>query len=263
MPFYRDQLGRPVNIHSNKAIKIVSLVPSQTELLYYLGLEKEVIGITKFCVRPQIWVKEKTIVGGTKNIKIDKIEALQPNLIIANKEENDKKQIEALSQKYPVWISDIQTLTDAFEMIREISMLVQVAEKGENLIATIQSQFETLAATVKNKCLHSPRAAYFIWRDPMIVVGKDTFIADMIQKAGFQNVFEDNIRYPRINEESLRKADPEIILLSSEPFPFKEKHIQEFQAICPNAKIKLVDGEMFSWYGSRLLHTAPYLRTLI
>ena len=105
--------------------------------------------------------------------------------------------------------------------------------------------------------------AYFIWRKPYMAVGGNNFIDAMLQHCGFHNVFSNLERYPEITTEQLQKANPQLILLSSEPYPFKEKHIAEFQAICPQATIKVVDGEMFSWYGSRLAMAPAYLQGVI
>lgn len=254
-----DQMQRKVCVEFPPR-RIISLVPSQTELLYDLGLDKEVVGITKFCVHPNEWFRRKTRVGGTKQVKLDIIEQLQPDLIIGNKEENERSQIEALATKYPVWMSDVYTLNDAVNMIEAIGELVDKAENAKNLSKRINVAFDTFHKECTTPTL---RAAYFIWRKPYIVVASDTFIDEMLRIAGFVNVFAERERYPDITLEELAEAAPKIILLSSEPYPFKEKHFDEFKRVCPNAVIKLVDGELFSWYGSRLLHTPAYFRRLL
>jgi ABC-type Fe3+-hydroxamate transport system substrate-binding protein len=267
MPIYTDQMMRKVEL-SPTPLRIVSLVPSQTELLYDLGLNEEVVGITKFCIHPNEWFKTKTRVGGTKQVNHQKIDALEPDLIIGNKEENSKDDIEILMQKYPVWMSDINTFKDALHMIESIANITQSIEKGRQLIEKIKHEFELLKQVSSSK----KRVAYLIWNKPMMVAGKDTFINEMLQICGFENVFfealhfnelKESYRYPQINEYELKAAQPQLILLSSEPFPFKEKHIAHFKSICPNADIKIVDGEMFSWYGSRLLKAPPYFKKFI
>ncbi len=241
-----------------KPLRIISLVPSQTELLFDLGLDDTVVGITKFCIHPDSWFRSKTRVGGTKQVHTDRVDTLQPDLIIANKEENMQPQIEALAAKYPVWISDIHTLPQALDMIAKVGELVNRAQKAQELIQQISNGFEPLKPAPKPL-----RVAYFIWYNPWMSVGHDTFIADMLGRCGWTNVFDHLNRYPEITIDTLKEANPDVILLSSEPFPFKEKHVAELQAVLPAAKIILVDGEMFSWYGSRLLHAADYLQNLV
>ena len=246
-------------IHLDSAPKrIVSLVPSQTELLFDLGLEKEVVGITKFCIHPKNWFRNKTRVGGTKNVNFEQIYKLKPDLIIANKEENTESEIKQLMNKYPVWISDIQNLQDALEMIILIGEVTQTSRKSSRIIFSIQKKFEHLNYQKTRK------TAYLIWEKPIMSINKTRFIHDMMNRCGFENVFaSSNNDYPEISEEELQKTNPEIILLSSEPYPFKYKHIEKYKEICPNSIIKLVDGEMFSWYGSRLQYAPDYFQNLL
>jgi ABC-type Fe3+-hydroxamate transport system substrate-binding protein len=255
MPSYTDQLKRTIAV--NKPKRIISLVPSQTELLFDLGLEAEVIGITKFCVHPEKWFRQKQRIGGTKNVSIEKIKSLNPDLIIANKEENVREQVEELAMRFPVWTSDVNTLNEAFRMIEDIGELVQKKEKAKELITQIRSKFGQLRLP-KNIA----KAAYLIWKDPYMTAGGDTFINDMLSHAGFKNACNDKRRYPLITIEELRKTDCELLFLSSEPYPFKQFHMEELQQHLPQTKICLVDGEMFSWYGSRLLHAPAYFESL-
>lgn len=239
-------------------------MPSQTELLYDIGLRDEVIGISKFCKHPDEWFHTKKHIGGTKKIDFDKIKLLNPDLIIGNKEENDKGQIEQLMKDYKVWMSDICTLKDALNMIVMLGTLVGRQQEAINLKLNIELQFNNLSG--KLSTLNAkPNVAYFIWKKPFMAAGSNTFIDDILGRCGFNNVFASitSGRYIEMNEEQISNAKPEIILLSSEPYPFKEKHVQEFQSICPGAKIILVDGEMFSWYGSRLLKAPSYFEKLI
>lgn len=238
--------------------RIVSLVPSQTELLYDLGLEEEVVGITKFCVHPEKWFRNKKRIGGTKNVHIDQLLALQPDLIIANREENVKEQIEALSAHCPVWVSDIQNIDDALRMIHEVGVLTNKTEQADTICADVRKGFAQLQQATKPK-----RIAYFIWYAPWMSIGSDTFIHDVIERMGWTNVLSDMKRYPELTIEELVKRKPELVLLSSEPYPFKEKHVQEIRSVLPDTKVKLVDGEMFSWYGSRMLKAIAYLQDLI
>jgi len=255
MSSFRDQLGRTVNLQGIPK-RIISLVPSQTELLFYLGLDEEIAGITRYCIHPADKFKTKPKVGGTKQLDIAKIRSLQPDLIIANKEENERSQVEELQDLFPVWISNISNLQDALDMINGVGELVGKSTEAQLLSKQINQQFNN--TTIKPSGL---RAAYFIWRKPYMVAGKGTFIDHMLQKCGLTNVF-DLDRYPEVYAATIVDANPDVILLSSEPYPFKERHIAEFKALLPSAIIKIVDGEMFSWYGSRLLQAPKYFDEL-
>lgn len=249
---WKDQCGRLVDIPV-KPHRIVSLVPSQTELLYALGLEERVVGITRFCTHPGSWYQTKTRVGGTKDADLTKIRQLQPDLIIGNKEENDRHSLHLLGEEYPVWISDIKNLEGALEMMRAIGEMTGCQEKAGALMEDVTMKFLSVRKT------RTIRTAYLIWHNPMMTVNADTFIHDMLQRAGYENVFCDRIdsRYPEITEDDLRQANPEVIMLSSEPYPFKSKHIPDYQTILPEAEIRFVDGRNWSWYGSALLEFDP------
>jgi ABC-type Fe3+-hydroxamate transport system substrate-binding protein len=263
MPSFTDQLSRTITLDHpvHRPLRIISLVPSQTELLYSLGLETEVVGITKFCIHPDHWFRTKPRVGGTKDVSPKKIAELQPDLIIANKEENDREQIESLATRYPIWVSDIHDLTDALAMIRSIGDIVGHPQQAKVLTHQIQNDFAALAAIPS-----SPRTAYLIWRTdkPLsyMAAGHGTFIDDMLNRCGLTNVV-DQPRYPVTDPAILAAAGCRLILLSSEPYPFRDKHREELQALLPHATIRLVDGEMFSWYGSRLLQAPAYFQNLI
>ncbi|MGB4773931.1 MAG: helical backbone metal receptor [Daejeonella sp.] len=252
---FTDQLGRNISV-SYPPCRIISLVPSQTELLFDLGLDEEIVGITKFCIHPQEMVKNKLKTGGTKKLDLTKIRELKPDLIIGNKEENTKDQIEQLMKEFPVWMSDITNLDSALQMIREVGILVGKDGRAKYIADEIIFNFNSIDAIRGNL-----RIAYFIWKDPYIVAGKQTFIDDMINRLGCKNAFELE-RYPQLNVEDIRKVSPDVIFLSSEPYPFKEKHIKEFHSICPNTQVLIVDGELFSWYGSRLKLSPPYFTLL-
>ena len=251
-----DQLNNTIRL-DNFPRRIVSLVPSQTELLFTLGLEKETVGITKFCVHPNEWYKNKSRVGGTKDVNFDKVLALAPDLIIANKEENEKDQIIELQKIAPVWVSDITSLDGAFDMIERIGSLVGRKAEAERLLGKVFSEFETLRES--NFSSKKRKTAYFIWKDPALMAGNDTFINDMLNECGLLNVCLE----PRYPEYNLQMEEPALVFLSSEPFPFKESHILQFESRFPNSKIILVDGEMFSWYGSRLALAPAYFLSLL
>ncbi len=255
-----DQMGSTVALDSPPQ-RIVSLVPSQTELLFDLGLDETVVGVTRYCVHPQFKTRPKTLIGGTKNPDLNLIRSLKPDLIIGNKEENRREDIDALKTEFPVWMSDIASLADATAMIREIGCLVAKEISAEWLAGRIEERFETLAAEVASRTSRR-KVAYLIWRKPWMVAGGGTFIHTMLERAGLDNVFGGLSRYLECTLQSLVESRPEVILLSSEPFPFKVSHVDEIQTLFPEAKICLVNGELFSWYGSRLLRTPNYLRYL-
>jgi len=250
-----DQLGNQIEIITPPK-RIISIVPSQTELLFYLGLSDSIVGVTKFCIHPKEYFKTKTFVGGTKQLNFDLLHSLKPDLIIANKEENTLSDILELQKHYPVWISDVNNLPDALEMIISIGIITDSEIKSQNLATEIKTKFDNLSNPQKSS------TAYLIWNEPMMVVANNTFINDMLSYAGFSNVFKNKERYPVVTEKDLLELKPAFILLSTEPYPFKEKHKTDFEKTFPDSKIIIVDGEMFSWYGNRLLLSADYFKKL-
>jgi ABC-type Fe3+-hydroxamate transport system substrate-binding protein len=257
MPPFTDALGISFSLPARPQ-RIVSLVPSQTELLHYLGLETEVVGITKFCVHPKAWHQSKIRVGGTKQLHLDIIRELRPDLVIANKEENIREHIEEIRRFCPVFTTDVSSLHDALQMIRTIGALVQKEPAAMILAERIADKFGHLP--VQQPLL---RAAYLIWKNPYMVAGGGTFIDDMMRCCGLLNIFSDQKRYPEIDPEQLREQSCEVVLLSSEPYPFREKDIAEILPFVRGGSVKRVDGEMFSWYGSRLLKATAYFRQLM
>ncbi|MBK7129742.1 MAG: ABC transporter substrate-binding protein [Crocinitomicaceae bacterium] len=251
---FTDQMKRTIRLEKFPQ-RIVSLVPSQTELLFELGLDQEVIGITKFCIHPQHWFDSKQRVGGTKNVSIEKISALQPDLIIANKEENTLHDIEQLQKIYPVYISDIYTVQDALEMIDHVGKICNRAEQADKLVNQIKFNFDQIEKV-------NLRVLYFIWTKPWMLAGNHTFISDVLTQCGLVNVVNGaDQRYPEISIEKIKELKPDVLFLSSEPFPFKENHATALQAET-GIRTELVDGEIFSWYGSRMLKIPDYLTQL-
>lgn len=238
--------------------KIISLVPSISELLYDLNLAKETVGITKFCIHPSIWYQTKEKIGGTKNLQIEKIKCLQPDLIIANKEENTQEKVEILARLFPVYLTDVNNYEEAIKMIEDVGKITSRVADAVQLTKVIQSGFNLIKKPFKQI-----KTVYFIWKDPYMSVGGDTFINDMMSRLGMQNIFGHYKRYPEVTLQNVISAKPQLILLSSEPYPFKQKHITEIQAYLPNTKILLVDGEMFSWYGSRMKYMPEYFNNLL
>jgi len=229
--------------------KIISLVPSLTELLIELGLKDNIAGRTRFCVHPGEAVKDIPIVGGTKNPRLDKIKKLNPDLIIANKEENKKEHIEILRKDFSVEVTDISTIEDALICIHQIGLTADRQEKAEKLISDIQKTMQEIPEEPELS------TAYFIWKDPWMTVGYDTYIHDVLSHWNLHNIFDDHSRYPKTDLRQAADKNPELILLSSEPYPFKEKHLPQVEQAFPDARVILVEGEWFSWYGSHMLHS--------
>ena len=257
---FTDHLGRTIKLPAYPE-RIISLVPSQTELLFDLDLQEKVVGITKFCIHPQQWFRSKTRVGGTKTLKLDIIDSLRPDLILANKEENTREQIDTLAEKYPVWISDVNDLETALTMIVSVGEITNRKEKAFLLSKNIQNIFTQFSTQLQQET-HKPRTAYLIWKNPYMTAGGDTFIHSMLAECGLENIFKNLARYPQINVQDIAEANCEVLLLSSEPFPFRQSHIEELRHQLPQTKILLVDGEMFSWYGSRLTKAVEYFQSL-
>jgi ABC-type Fe3+-hydroxamate transport system substrate-binding protein len=253
---FTDQLNREILINYPPK-RIISLVPSQTELLFELGLDKEIIGLTKFCIHPIEKFAERTKIGGTKKLNIELIRELKPDLIIGNKEENQQSQIEELMEDYPVWMSDIYTLEDAKKIIMQIGELVNRQPEASYLNHLINAGFNDLQTLAVQNGINK-KVAYLIWRKPYMLAGRDTFIDNILAINGLNNVIKER-RYPEIELSELAELKPDLIFLSSEPYPFKEEHLEEIRQVIPEAKVMLVDGEMFSWYGSRLVKAVQYL----
>ncbi len=255
---YTDQLGR-VLLVSKTPTRIVSLVPSQTELLVDLGLRDQIVGLTKFCVHPNGLIKEKTVVGGTKQVHVNKIKALQPDIILCNKEENTEQIVRDLEAIASVHVSDIKNIGEATSLILMYGRIFKVEEEAFRLCHKIQRKHIDFLRSI-NTDIPRKKVAYFIWKDPWMVAGNDTFIDYLLTECGFENIFNSQHgRYPEVGLEALKEVD--YVFLSSEPFPFADKHIKEITQYT-RAKIMLVDGEYFSWYGSRLLGAFDYFRKL-
>ena len=236
--------------------RIISLVPSITETLFYLGLGENIVGITKWCKHPTNEVKTKAKIGGVIGIDIEKINKLKPDLVFAVKEENDKDEINELAKFTNIYVGEINNLSDAYNQIIDIGILTGVVEKSEKLVEDIKADFSELSIFNNKTC------AYLVWNKPLMLVGGNTFINDVLESCGLINVFNDRISYPEITTDEIKEKNPDIIFLCSEPFEFKEKHKINFEKHFPNTKVMLVDGEIFTWYGSHLLKTKEYCQNI-
>lgn len=250
----KDQMNRTIRLEKFPE-RIVSLVPSQTELLFDLGLGDRVVGITKFCIHPNEWYKSKTRVGGTKNLHLDVIERLNPDLIIGNKEENTQADIDALEKKFPVYMSDVFTVEDALQMMVDVGDLTGTESGAKRITHLVKRDFDSFAQQQKT-------VLYLIWAEPFMAAGENTFIGDVIRKIGLTNCIKDsNARYPELSLNQITELNPDFIFLSSEPFPFNKAHAEKIAATF-KGRIEFVDGELFSWYGSRMQKMKPYFINL-
>lgn len=254
---FTDQTGFTIEL-DKPPMRIISLVPSQSELIWDLGKSDALVGITKFCIHPEKMHQSIVRIGGTKQLDIEKIRNLQPDLIIGNKEENEKAQIEELRKEFVVWMSDIFDLKDALRMIEEVGKLINKPNESFTLIKEIKNEFDNIDRAI----FAGKRVAYLMWYNPIMVAAGNTFINSMLLQMGCENVFLNRNRYPAIELSDIVAAKPDLIFLSSEPFPFTQVHQEEIRKKCPIAEIIFVDGEMFSWYGSRLKQAPNYFRSL-
>lgn len=250
-----DQMNRKCVLEKYPK-RIISLVPSQSELLWDLGLEKKLAGITKFCIHPENMFQSIPKIGGTKSLHIDKIIALQPDLIIGNKEENKQEDIELLSQKFPVWMSDVNSLDDAERLICSFGEITSETTQA----STILVAFQKIRKQLQNQ-IQSKSCIYLIWNEPYFACGAHTFIHSFLSEIGLENKIKDS-RYPEITLNEIENIQPDFLFLSTEPFPFKESHVNKIQSKLKETKVVLVDGEFFSWYGSRLTKSESYFEKL-
>lgn len=261
---FLDDLGT-LHAFPNPPRRIVSLVPSLTELLCDLGLEDRIVGVTKFCVHPYYLRQKKQVIGGTKMVKTDKIRDLRPDVIIANKEENTPEIVAELSCVAPVWVTDIETLDDLLKVIADFGVLFNCRTEAQKWTGKIEFGLADFKAFMEDKPWR--KTAYLIWKDPYMAAGEGTYINEMLRLNKFANMYAGNPktpgRYPEIIIQKMRiQGDPDVVFLSSEPYPFKDEHAFEVGRFTHHAKTVFVDGEMFSWYGSRLVKAFGYFKKL-
>jgi iron complex transport system substrate-binding protein len=253
---YRLQFKLIPALKRNLPLKsIISLDPAITETLFSLGLEDQIKGRTEYCIHPSDKVEKAIIVGGTKNVNFTTVDALEPDLIIAEKDENTKEIIDTLRRKYPVYVADMRNFEDAFGLIEDLGKITGEETQAAGMISTIRSEFMEIPD------FKGVKAVYIIWKDPYMAIGGDTYIDSMLERLGINNVFRGMGRkYPKASIEDMLKAD--IVFLASEPFAFGSEHKRELEQMLPGKRIILVDGEMFCWYGSHMLRAARYFREL-
>ncbi len=238
--------------------RIVSLVPSHTETLFAFGAGDRVVGVTDYCIYPQDGVAAKTKIGGTKNPRVVDILALQPDLVIANVEENRKPDVEALEARgVPVFVTFARTVRAALAELRALAQLVH-ADNADTIIEPIESLLTHYQLPSSR-----PRVFIPIWRDPWMTANGETYIGDLIETCGGINIFRDrarqyrrpepdrDTRYPRVTLNEVAAAKPDVILLPDEPYRFTEQDAAELRGLV-DARIHLVDGTLVSWYGVRM-----------
>jgi ABC-type Fe3+-hydroxamate transport system substrate-binding protein len=246
-------LGRELHL-AVPAQRVVSLVPSISEAaVQVLGPHADrLLGCTKFCVHSAELRKRCTVVGGTKRWHADRIEGLAPDLILANKEENEREGVEALARRWPVYVSDVADLADNHRLLRDLGLLLGEEQRAGALIRETDAAFAAWRRK-RPRFLRAPRVAYAIWREPWMFAGGGTFIDAMLREAGWNNAFGEDARYPSASLEELRERKLDAVLLSSEPYPFKSEHQAEVAQALPGVPVVFADGEAFSWYGYRPL----------
>ena len=258
MAIYFDQLGRKIQLDSTPE-KIISLVPSITELLFDLGLEEKILGRTKFCIHPEEKVKKIPAIGGVMGLQYHKIEEIQPDIIFASKEENAKKEILDIDKQFPVWVSDVHNLTEAIGMIHSIGEICDKKDKAKELTQKTETAFEELSDIPEGVI----RGVYLIWKNPFYTINSNTFIHDMLRRCGVENLFAGKEKeYPIVKEKEIKDMNPDYIFLPSEPYNFKDSDVEKISKKFPNSEIRRVDGEFFSWYGSHLINAPSYFKQI-
>ena len=243
------------NSNQDASPRLICLVPSLSEILYALDLEDAVVGITRYCVHPPKWLETKAVVGGTKDPKLEKIIALKPTLVIANDEENRKDDVVALREAgCRVYVSHIETFSDLITCIDDLSELLQRTAVAQRLSANLTMHYDRLKDALLTTPHRPPKVLYLIWRRPYMAVAQNTWIDHILTHLGCLNACAHLSRYPVIELTQLAELKVDYVFLSSEPYSFKEKHIDEITKAHPEITSLLVDGEVFSWYGPRLFY---------
>jgi ABC-type Fe3+-hydroxamate transport system substrate-binding protein len=241
--------------------RIVSLVPSITELLFDLGLGGQVVGRTGFCIHPWAQVRHVPKVGGTKDLRFDVIRGLRPTHVVVNVDENRREDAEALAEFVPeVVVTHPVVPRDNLALYRQMGQVFGVSARAEALCAEFEATYAELAA--RRATAVTEPVLYLIWKDPWMTVAPETYISAMLELVGWRTLpRESSERYPEVDVAAYA-GEVSRVLLSSEPFHFKEQHLTEVRALVPGAEVALIDGEMTSWYGSRAIRGMRYLETL-
>lgn len=239
--------------------RIVSLIPSVTETLCVLGLAEALVGVTAYCREPRDVVRSKTRVGGEKDPDLELIRDLRPDLVVANVEENVAEHVATLrAWSIPVWVTYPRTVADGIRMIHELGEVTSTAERADAIARPLEDLLARVSAATAARA--PVPTFYAIWREPWMTIGRDTYIHDMLRVCGGANVFADRQRYPTVTLDEVAARRPRLVLLPDEPFRFRRIHVKDVAAV--PARVELVDGKPFSWYGPRIgdaLRTLPAL----
>jgi ABC-type Fe3+-hydroxamate transport system substrate-binding protein len=252
----RDDLSRMIRLDA-PAQRIVCLVPSITETLFALDAGERIVGITDYCIHPEAQVLSKAKVGGTKNFFVNKVLELEPDLVIANAEENRKHQVDKLEQAgLNVFVTFPKTVDGCLNMIAKVASLTGTERAAQPILASIE---KARADALSSAADPPPRVLCPIWKDPYMTINRDTFVSDVIRTSGGQNIFDDGIeRYPQFTLEEAGRRRPDVVLLPTEPYHFTEADKSAFAAMgnevpaVRNRRFHIVEGELLSWYGPRL-----------
>lgn len=266
---YRDGRGGVVEAFDGRGSRVVvpevprrlvSLVPSTTETLFDLGLGPRVVGCTRYCLHPAEGLEGVLRVGGTKDADVEAILELGPELVLANCEENTREIIESLERHVPVWAAFPRTVDAAIADLQQMAGLLGASEAARAWVARIELERRRV-----HRARHPARVSYLIWRKPWMRISADTFIASLLAEAGWRLALPPTEeRFPVVQPSELAAANPDRVLLSSEPFPFARSHLEELVAATglPAERFCLVDGENLSWHGSRMARGMAYLAGL-
>ena len=243
-------------------VRIVSLVPSITELICDLGLAPQLVGRTGFCIHPQASVREIPKVGGTKSVDLEKVRALKPTHVILNIDENEKATADHLAGFVPhTVVTHPLGPLDNLALYRLVGGIFGRESESEALCARFQSAHDALVS----ERYVSLKVLYLIWKDPWMTVSRDTYISRTLALSGFETLpTATEPRYPRIALEEPWVKETDLVFLSTEPYMFRSKHVAEIAALpaLSGRRVHLIDGEMTSWYGSRAVEGLAYLREL-
>jgi len=263
----RDAFGQPFEM-AEPARRVISLVPSITEIFFSLGVGDQLVGVTKFCTEPPEEVAGKPKVGGQKNPRVEAIIDLKPDLVVANVEENRKEHVEAMQAAgLQVLVTYPRTVREGIQLIRDLGVLTDALAPAEAIAARCEATLGEVEHTTAGR---SPVRVFCpIWRNPYMTINRDTFVNDMLRACSGENIFLDHPeRYPTVNLGEVAARKPEVILLPDEPFPFGEKHLADFLALeevpaVRAGRLHLLDGKVLSWYGPRIAESLCTLSRLL
>ena len=262
-----DDLSRMIRLDA-PAQRIVCLVPSITETLFALGAGDRIIGITDYCIHPEAEVRSKPKIGGTKNFFVNKILALEPDLVVANAEENRRHQVDKLEEAgLNVFVTFPKTVGGCLNMIANMAALTGTERAAQPILASIEkARTDALSSTTDPR----PRVLCPIWKDPYMTINRDTFVDDVIRTSGGQNIFDDEAdRYPQFTLEEAARRRPDVVILPTEPYHFTEADKAAFAAMgdevpaVRNRRFHIVEGELLSWYGPRLARALTEISALL